>query len=97
MLFQPLKLISAVILISVLLLCLPVGVYPMCLGGSSFEIITDIDVCDGDPPEVLHGYLSVTEDFYSLLNFPAVGFLVGKTQKNAAIALACRLERPPAR
>jgi len=86
---------SAITLILVLLLCLPMADLPLSVGSSSSAIISDVDVCDADSPEILDRYLSVAEDFYSILNFSTVGFRVEKTEQNAAIALASRPERPP--
>ncbi len=65
-------------------------------GCGSSAIISDVDVCDEDSPEILYGYLSVPEGFYLVVNFSAVGFLVSKPEQNAVIAVASCLEKPPA-
>jgi hypothetical protein len=88
--------LSAIVLAIVLLLCLPMAASPLHVGGGSSETISDIDVCDEDPTEILSAYLTVPEGFYFIVNLSTVCFIVCKTEVNAVIAAASRLEKPPA-
>ena len=88
--------LSAIVLAIVLLLCLPMAAPPLHVGGGSSETISDIDVCDEDPTEILSAYLTVPEGFYFIVNLSTVCFIVCKTEVNAVIAAASRLEKPPA-
>jgi len=79
----------------VLSLCLSLITVPWPAGGGSSPAVSNIDVCDDDPSEILFGELFIAEEFYANLNFLSAAPLEINDERNDAAALVSRLERPP--